>query len=72
MLADVAVDAEIDDGLRCAISIFCATASGVEVGGLVFGMSNTVVTPPTAAACVALVQVSCGRNRAHGNAHARR
>ena len=43
---------------RCAISSFCSTASEFEVGGLVFGISNTVVTPPTAAACVALVQVS--------------
>jgi hypothetical protein len=33
----------------------------VPVGGIVFGMSNTVVTPPNAAAAVPLAQSSlCG------------
>ena len=32
--------------------------SGVPVGGIVFGMSNTVVTPPNAAAAVPLAKSS--------------
>jgi hypothetical protein len=40
-----------------AILCFSASASGVPVVGSVFGMSNTVVTPPNAAAAVPLAQV---------------
>ena len=40
---------------RCAC--LSASTSAVPVGGMVFGMSNTVVTPPNAAAAVPVCQV---------------
>ena len=47
--------------LRSAAFSFIASASRVPVGGWVFGMSNTVVTPPQAAAAEPVAQVSlCG------------
>ena len=43
--------------MRC----LAASASAVPVGGIVFGMSNTVVTPPNAAAAVPVAKSSlCG------------
>ena len=46
-----------DDAILC----LAERMSGVPVGGMVFGMSNTVVTPPNAAAIVPLAKSSfCG------------
>jgi hypothetical protein len=40
------------------MSCLAARISALPVGGMVFGMSNTVVTPPNAAAAVPLAQSS--------------
>ena len=62
VLAEQAVEAEIDmQAFLAAIACLAASISAVPVGGMVFGMSNTVVTPPNAAAAVPLAQSSlCG------------
>ena len=41
----------------------------MPVGGMVFGMSNTVVTPPKAAAAVPLAKSSFVRIADHNNVH---
>ena len=62
VLAEQSVEAEIDMGLLCRhLDAWRRAMSGVPVGGMVFGMSNTVVTPPNAAAAVPLAKSSlCG------------
>src|SRR3989449_8070957 len=44
--------------LRCALSIFSSNPVAESVGGIVFGISRTVVNPPAAAAAVPEVKSS--------------
>ena len=62
VLAEQAIEAEVDMRLFGGDLVLGGEhRPAVPVGGMVFGMSNTVVTPPNAAAAVPLCQSSlCG------------
>ena len=57
VLGKEAVEAVIDVRFACRF-LFSFSAAGLAVGGSTFGISNTVVTPPMAAAAVPVCQSS--------------